>query len=132
DRLAFRLAHALGVDRRFIFCVQQPELRPMIADGAVQLHRDVDEPEGQRSFPDGACHSMTPGSADDVEPGHIVAESRPARRLTVLGYTGSVWRGARAKVAELADAPDLGSGGRKALGVRLPPFALLRSAAAAT
>ena len=29
----------------------------------------------------------------------------------------------RAKVAELADAPDLGSGGREALGVRLPPFA---------
>jgi tetratricopeptide (TPR) repeat protein len=28
-------------------------------------------------------------------------------------------------VAELADAPDLGSGGRKALGVRLPPFAPL-------
>src|SRR5207249_1779794 len=28
-----------------------------------------------------------------------------------------------AKVAELADAPDLGSGSRKALGVRLPPFA---------
>ena len=26
-------------------------------------------------------------------------------------------------MAELADAPDLGSGGRKALGVRLPPFA---------
>src|SRR3954468_13452877 len=34
---------------------------------------------------------------------------------------------AHAKVAELADAPDLGSGSRKALGVRLPPFALLRS-----
>ena len=32
-----------------------------------------------------------------------------------------------AKVAELADAPDLGSGSRKAMGVRLPPFALLRS-----
>src|SRR6266480_1697093 len=31
--------------------------------------------------------------------------------------------GFRAKVAELADAPDLGSGSRKALGVRLPPFA---------
>src|SRR6476620_2192147 len=29
----------------------------------------------------------------------------------------------RAKVAELADAPDLGSGGRKAMGVRVPPFA---------
>src|SRR5205814_6122638 len=33
----------------------------------------------------------------------------------------------RAKVAELADAPDLGSGSRKAMGVRVPPFALLRS-----
>ena len=31
-------------------------------------------------------------------------------------------------MAELADAPDLGSGGRKALGVRLPPFANLRLA----
>ena len=29
----------------------------------------------------------------------------------------------QAKVAELADAPDLGSGSRKAMGVRLPPFA---------
>ena len=29
-----------------------------------------------------------------------------------------------AKVAELADAPDLGSGSRKAMGVRVPPFAL--------
>ena len=28
-----------------------------------------------------------------------------------------------AKVAELADAPDLGSGSRKAMGVRVPPFA---------
>ena len=28
-----------------------------------------------------------------------------------------------AKVAELADAPDLGSGGRKAVWVRVPPFA---------
>ncbi len=29
----------------------------------------------------------------------------------------------RANVAELADAPDLGSGGRKPVGVQLPPFA---------
>ena len=29
-------------------------------------------------------------------------------------------------MAELADAPDLGSGSREAMGVRLPPFALLR------
>ena len=28
-----------------------------------------------------------------------------------------------ARVAELADAPDLGSGGRKAMGVQIPPFA---------
>ena len=26
-------------------------------------------------------------------------------------------------MAELADAPDLGSGGRKAMGVQVPPFA---------
>ena len=38
-----------------------------------------------------------------------------------------MFAGPRAKVAELADAPDLGSGGRKAMGVRLPPFAHLRS-----
>ncbi len=31
--------------------------------------------------------------------------------------------GILAKVAELADAPDLGSGGRKAVGVQIPPFA---------
>ena len=36
-----------------------------------------------------------------------------------------------AKVAELADAPDLGSGTRKGMGVRVPPFALLRSPALA-
>src|SRR5262245_21852912 len=35
------------------------------------------------------------------------------------------WALTDAKVAELADAPDLGSGSRKALGVRLPPFARL-------
>ncbi len=33
-----------------------------------------------------------------------------------------------AKVAELADAPDLGSGGREAVGVRVPPFAPTRCA----
>ena len=32
-------------------------------------------------------------------------------------------RSTDAKVAELADAPDLGSGSREAMGVRLPPFA---------
>ena len=40
--------------------------------------------------------------------------------------------GQRAKVAELADAPDLGSGSRKALGVRLPPFAPFDLASALT
>ena len=33
----------------------------------------------------------------------------------------SVWH-RPAKVAELADAPDLGSGGREVMGVRVPPF----------
>ena len=36
-------------------------------------------------------------------------------------------RPVRAKVAELADAPDLGSGGRKAVGVQIPPFAPIPS-----
>ena len=31
-----------------------------------------------------------------------------------------------AKVAKLADAPDLGSGSRKAMGVQIPPFAPLQ------
>jgi hypothetical protein len=38
----------------------------------------------------------------------------------MLGWSAKI---ALAKVAELADAPDLGSGSRKALGVQLPPFA---------
>ena len=37
-----------------------------------------------------------------------------------------------AKVAELADAPDLGSGGRKVMGVRVPPFALFDLASVLT
>src|SRR6202023_2083136 len=39
------------------------------------------------------------------------------RVRATLRFTGA------AKVAELADAPDLGSGSRKAMGVRVPPFA---------
>ena len=37
--------------------------------------------------------------------------------------TGTALRPAHAKVAELADAPDLGSGSREAVGVQIPPFA---------
>ena len=48
-------------------------------------------------------------------------------RMLLSGIAGLDARRDRAKVAELADAPDLGSGSRKAMGVRLPPFALLRS-----
>ena len=48
-------------------------------------------------------------------------------RMLLSGIAGRDARRNRAKVAELADAPDLGSGSRKAMGVRLPPFALLRS-----
>ena len=46
---------------------------------------------------------------------------------TVCPATPERHRPLRAKVAELADAPDLGSGGREAVGVQIPPFAPIRS-----
>ena len=46
--------------------------------------------------------------------------ARTLRRLSAACY--AVFETC-ARVAELADAPDLGSGSRKAMGVRLPPFA---------
>ena len=45
------------------------------------------------------------------------APDSPGKRATLARESGP------ARVAELADAPDLGSGSRKAMGVRLPPFA---------
>src|SRR3954465_12096434 len=50
------------------------------------------------------------------------------KRYTELGGQAFV-QASCAKVAELADAPVLGAGSRKAVWVRVPPFALLRSAA---
>src|SRR5688500_320910 len=66
--------------------------------------------------------------------GHVNASRRtrrarvPAPRLTFVAIPLSpsprpLLRSDRAKVAELADAPDLGSGTRKGMGVRVPPFA---------
>ena len=61
--------------------------------------------------------SATPRPSD---PGRE-APRPPRRPETILSLSNELnWY---AKVAELADAPDLGSGSRKALGVRLPPFA---------
>ena len=51
------------------------------------------------------------------------ADGRPDR----LETRAVQWR--HAKVAELADAPVLGAGSRKAVGVRVPPFARRRPAA---
>ena len=58
---------------------------------------------------DGVAHTNIWGP--DLSP--ILA----GNRATLTAATGL------AKVAELADAPDLGSGSRKAMGVRVPPFA---------
>jgi hypothetical protein len=45
-------------------------------------------------------------------------------RFRPAGKSSGIASGPRAaKVAELADAPDLGSGSRKAVGVQVPPFA---------
>ena len=54
----------------------------------------------------------------------------PAAGGTMLLWQGRFQPTRHAKVAELADAPDLGSGSRKAMGVRLPPFAPFDSPAA--
>src|SRR6188768_3986055 len=43
--------------------------------------------------------------------------------LRFHSQVGFLWTRRYAKVAELADAPDLGSGTRKGMGVRVPPFA---------
>ena len=58
DRLAFGLADALVVHGRFVFGVQQAKLRPVIARRAVQLHRNVHQPERDRAFPHCTSHSI--------------------------------------------------------------------------
>ena len=57
----------------------------------------------------------------DLRPRWSGHYSLSGSRIAEMGLQSS----SSAKVAELADAPDLRSGSRKALGVRLPPFAML-------
>src|SRR5688572_23396780 len=59
-----------------------------------------------------------------LRPGWSWASARQAGAGLRPDWSWASARQACAKVAELADAPDLGSGSRKAMGVRLPPFAL--------
>lgn len=56
--------------------------------------------------------------ANPVSPSYTWPVQAPGVRMRVAPVQ-------RAKVAELADAPALGAGGREALGVRVPPFAYL-------
>src|SRR5688572_30007235 len=49
----------------------------------------------------------------------------PTRCATGQVYEGALYTGARAEVAELADAPDSKSGSLRGVGVRFPPSALM-------
>jgi hypothetical protein len=115
--------------------------RPVVGQGIVAGLASCRETSGCPSPP--VCQrkspwykSVRPGGLDSARLGGILAvdgsirpkqpphlESQPPDPRVNLRYSRP------ARVAELADAPDLGSGSRKALGVRVPPFALLRSPA---
>ena len=77
-----------------------------------------------------ACGPAVPRSSSPPVQRCITATHRLATRTRAALRTAAAPPDAmlpsrnRAKVAELADALDLGSSGRKAVGVRLPPFAL--------
>ena len=60
-------------------------------------------------------------SLEDEPPGRGVVASELSRTRPCA--TSATDTKGLARVAELADAPDLGSGGRKAVGVQIPPFA---------
>jgi hypothetical protein len=78
-----------------------------VAAGTVEMKESVKE--GRR------IHSVADGSIAILPPQYMGVACR--RDCVIVSGR------CHAKVAELADAPDLGSGSRKALGVRLPPFA---------
>ena len=56
DRMAVAHADALELHRRLVLRVQHAEARAVIAHRRVQLDRDVDEAERDRSFPERSCH----------------------------------------------------------------------------
>ena len=57
----------------------------------------------------------------------MAANTAQARLLYPTPNRATLDRLIRARVAELADAPVLGAGSRKAVWVRVPPFALFDS-----
>src|SRR5580765_1819654 len=86
--------------------------RPVVGHGIVLGPASCREMRFSPSSP--ACH-----------------RNRPLKRSVceaILAADGSIGESC-AKVAELADAPALGAGSRKAMGVRVPPFAFTKSPA---
>jgi hypothetical protein len=57
DRLALARADAFELDGGLVFGVKHPEAGTRVADRGVQLNRDVDETEGDRSFPQCSGHA---------------------------------------------------------------------------
>src|SRR6266436_1307534 len=54
------LADSLEANRRLVLGMKEPEPRSRLADGAMELDRDVDEPEGDRPCPErSASHGMS-------------------------------------------------------------------------
>ena len=114
--------------------------RPQPRRGAERLDRDrvrVRLSGARAADGDGVDHEelpRAPGDVPVVQRGHDLREPgrRPHVRLPRSEDPGSLKRRTRradglawthARVAELADAPGLGPGARKGLGVRLPPLA---------
>src|SRR5262249_20826295 len=56
DGMAAADAHTLDPHRRLVLRVQQPEPRPVIANRRMELDRNVDQPERDRTLPDRARH----------------------------------------------------------------------------
>src|SRR5262249_60338951 len=58
DRLPIANADPLELDRGLVGRVQHPELRAMVANRRVQLDRNVDEAERNRTFPECSSHEI--------------------------------------------------------------------------
>ena len=52
DRLVLELADLLVADRAVVLLVHEVELQLVLVHGAVDAHRHVDEPEGDRTGPE--------------------------------------------------------------------------------
>ena len=97
----------------------------------------ADDRRLERSDGRDPLHATAPPASDEsAEAGAVPFDPRRKRHVSVAVGLAAEGRGVCgrrrhgrgstvrvAKVAELADAPDLGSGSRKAMGVRVPPFA---------